>query len=395
MRIGDTIYLDHQSTTPTDRRVLAEMAPYFDERFGNPHSADHALGWDSAKAVDEAAARVARMVGADADEVVFTSGATEANNLALFGLALGASGGKRRRILVSAIEHKSVLAQARTLHDRLGYEVEIIPVDSNGVVNITTLEEAIDDNVLLVSTMLVNNEIGSIQPIRAIKHLCAAHGALLHCDGAQSPGAIDISDISEWVDLLSLSAHKMYGPKGLGALIVNRLVQGQLEPIIHGGGQQRHLRSGTVPTPLCVGMGVAAEIFASDSAVTGRENLCAIRDRFIEGVRKLGWSIHLNGPPRESRHPGNANIRFDGFSAHDILGALQPRIAASTGSACTSGFPEPSHVLTAIGLSNSDSEASIRFSLGRHTTVEDVDIAVDLIGSVLARLPRTDIDFVA
>src|SRR5690606_29506587 len=235
--------------------------------------------------------------------------------------------------------------------------------------------EALDDRVLLVSTMLVNNEIGSIQPVWEIKRLCETHGALLHCDGAQSPGAIDISEISNWVDLLSLSAHKMYGPKGLGALIVNRMLQGQLEPIIHGGGQQRHMRSGTVPTPLCVGMGAAAEIVASDLAATDRENMKALRDRFVEGLQRLGWPLHVNGPSLTDRHPGNANIRFEGFSAHDILGALQPKLAASTGSACTTGIPEPSHVLTAIGLTDLEAESSVRFSLGRHTVDKDIDEA--------------------
>ena len=386
MKIGDTIYLDHQATTPTDRRVLSAMLPYFDEQFGNPHSTDHVLGWDSAKAVNDAATKIGRMVGADADEVVFTSGATEANNLALLGLAFGTSGGTRRRILISAIEHKSVLALARILHGRHGFDVSTIPVDSSGVVSMTALKESLDDRVLLVSTMLVNNEIGSIQPIREIKHLCETHGAFLHCDGAQSPDAVDISDISNWVDLLSLSAHKMYGPKGLGALVVKRMVQSHLEPIIHGGGQQGHLRSGTIPTSLCVGMGVAAEIVASDVMATEREKIGTLRNNFVEGLRKLGWQFSLNGPLQDNRHPGNANICFAGYSAHDILGTLQPRIAASTGSACTTGDPEPSHVLMAIGLSADQAESSIRFSLGRTTTSAEIDSTIELIDEALKRL---------
>ena len=366
------------------------MAPYFGTRFGNPHSADHVLGWESAKAVEEAAAKVAHMVGGDADEIVFTSGATEANNLALLGLAYGASGGKRQRVLVSSVEHKSVLALTRILRDRLGFEVSTIPVDSNGVVHLSAFEDALDDRVLFVSTMLFNNEIGSIQPIDKIKSLCNIHGVLLHCDAAQSPSAIDISNISEQVDLLSLSAHKMYGPKGLGALFISRAVQSQVEPIIHGGGQQRHLRSGTVPTPLCVGMGVAAEIASSAPAALERENLRTLRDRFVDGLQRLNYRVHLNGPALAHRHPGNANIRFDGFSAHDILGSLQPKLAASTGSACTTGIPEPSHVLTAIGLTGEQAEASVRFSLGRYTTAEDVDNAVELVRGALESLSASE-----
>ena len=386
MRIGDTIYLDHQSTTPTDRRVLDAMVPYFNEQFANPHSAEHSLGWEAAKAVEKASSQVAALLGADGSEVIFTSGATEANNLALLGLAIGAKGGPRNRILVSAIEHSSVLEPACILRDQYGFDLEVLPVDGHGTVNLSLLGDVLDERVLLVSIMPVNNEIGTIQPIKEIYELCSSYGALLHCDGAQAPTAIDISDVAEYVDLLSLSAHKMYGPKGLGALFVHQSVSDRLRPIIHGGGQQGRLRSGTVPTPLCVGMGTAAEIIMADSAEQDRQKLSALRNRFVAGLQALDWPIWLNGPPLAERHPGNANVCFEGFSADSILAALQPKLAASSGSACTTGIPEPSHVLSAIGLSDVEEAGSIRFSLGRYTTEQDMQDAAGLIEEVLARL---------
>ena len=389
MKIGESIYLDHQATTPVDPRVLAKMSPFFENHFGNPHSADHILGWTAARAVDEAASSIAGMIGADADEIVFTSGATEANNLALVGLAHGLSEETRSRILVTAIEHKSVLAVTRVLRDRLGFDVMSIPVGSNGVIELSAVEAALDEQVLVVSAMLVNNEIGSIQPIIELSELCASYGALLHCDGAQSPGATDIDQISSAVDLLSLSGHKMYGPKGIGALYVNRAIQDKLQPIIFGGEQQGRLRSGTVPTPLCVGMGAAAELVCGEAGEREREKLNALRTEFVARVLSLDWPINLNGPELQSRHPGNANIRFDGFFAHDILGALQPNLAASTGSACTTGDPEQSHVLSAIGLNQFEAESSIRFSLGRYTTLNDVEEAVAMIDGTLKRLSAT------
>ena len=362
------------------------MMPYFSEQFGNPHSADHILGWESSKAVEGATLKIAQMIDADADEIIFTSGATEANNLALLGMARGNSEGPRRRILVSSIEHKSIFAISRILTDSLRFEVITIPVDDRGVIVLSALEEALDERVLLVSIGLVNSEIGSIQPLEKIYDLCRSCGALLHCDGAQAPSSIDLSNASQSLDFLSLSAHKMYGPKGLGALFIRRSLQEMIQPIIEGGGQQRHLRSGTVPTPLCVGMGIAAEIMSNGQMPMERETLRSLRDRFVSRLQELSFPIHLNGPPLKERHPGNANLRFEGFSAPDILNALQPRLAASTGSACTTGIPEPSHVLTAIRLTDTEADASIRFSLGRHTTGQDIDDALSLIQGTLEKL---------
>ena len=388
MKIGKTLYLDHQATTPVNVRVLAAMTPYYAESFGNPHSSDHSLGWESESAVEKAATCVARLIGADADEVIFTSGATESNNLALLGLGRRATEGKRRRILVSAIEHKCVLAAARVLQEQFGFVVELIPVDAKGFVKVAALEEALDDDVLIVSVMAVNNEVGTIQDIGRISELVRSYGAVFHSDAAQAPIAMDMKSMASHTDMLSLSAHKMYGPKGIGAIYISRELQDQIEPLIYGGGQQNGLRSGTVPVPLCVGMGAAADIFAAVEAEEKRAQLCRRRDMFIEMLNRLPWPIALNGPQGRACHPGNANIRFMEFSAYDILSTLQPHLAASTGSACTSGIPEPSHVLRAIGLSGEEAESSIRFSLGFDTTDADLAEAVRLITETLTRLTR-------
>jgi len=386
VRIDHTIYLDHQSTTPVDMRVLSAMTPYFAESFGNPHSVDHSIGWQAAQAVDAAANHIADLIGADADEIVFTSGATEANNLALLGLGRHEAQGKRKRILVSAIEHKCVLEIGRILQKHLGYCIEYLPVDSAGFVDLDSLKSVLADDVLAVSIMAVNNEIGTIQDIPKLSEIIKSCGALFHCDAAQAPCAIDLRHFSQFVDLLSISGHKMYGPKGIGALFIRRDLHGLIEPLVYGGGQQHNLRSGTMPVQLCVGMGAAAMIFDSKEAIEERTMLRRRTEEFVHKLISLQWPISLIGPSSEQRHPGNTNLRFAGFDAHDILGALQPHLAASTGSACTSGIPEPSHVLRAIGLSNDEAESSIRFSIGRGTTDADLEEAIALIDRSLSRL---------
>lgn len=386
MKIGQTIYLDHQATTPVDSAVLDEMAPYFSERFGNPHSADHSVGWGASTAIENAALRIGQLIGADADEILFTSGATESNNLAILGIGRKSASSERNRILVSSIEHKCVLASSRVLQEQHGYVVEELPVDSYGFVDLQALEDAAAEDVLLVSIMAVNNEVGTIQDIAAISEIARNKGIVFHCDAAQAPCAFDLGGFSDLVDLLSLSGHKIYGPKGIGVLFVRREIQGHVEPLIYGGGQQRYLRSGTLPVALCVGMGSAATLCFGKNAELEQALLRKQTDGFVNGLADLKWPIGVNGPPIDMRHPGNANVRFKGFDAKDILGSLQPRLAASTGSACTSGIEEPSHVLKSLGLTKEESEESIRFSLGRHTTQPDLEEAVALIDQALDNL---------
>ena len=380
-----TIYADYQATTPVDPRVLKKMTPCWENSFGNPHSSDHVIGWRAEEAVREAAASVAALIGADADEVVFTSGATEANNLALLGLARRAPGG-RRRILVSAIEHKCVLGAARALSEREGITVETIAVDSEGFVDFDVLEERVDRDVLLLSLMAVNNEVGTIQDIPRIAKLLTPHGILFHCDAAQAPCGMEVGDLATHTDLISLSAHKMYGPQGIGALYVRRDLKESIEPLIYGGGQQEGLRSGTLPMPLCVGMATAAGIMADEKSIEERSRVAQQRDSFVHLLQAGNSPVTVNGTIGPRRHPGNANIRFDGFHAQDILGVLQPRLAASTGAACASGIPEPSHVLRALGLSSTQSDSSIRFSFGRFTSYEDIEHAARLVAGALATL---------
>ena len=384
MRLTDTIYADYQATTPVDPRVLERMMPYWQESFGNPHSSDHVVGWKAAEAVRDSLTSVAGLIGADPDEIVFTSGATEANNLALLGSALRAPQ-SRRRILVSAIEHKCVLAAARVLEERQGFAVETIPVDRDGFIDLNALENMVDESVFVVSVMAVNNEVGTIQHLPAIAELLACYDILFHCDAAQAPSAIDVSRLVEYADLISLSGHKMYGPQGIGALYIRRDVQPGVEPIIHGGGQQNGLRSGTLPVPLCVGMAAAVETIRAEGG-DERRRVAWQRDLFVGLLKDCGFPVSVNGPRSEWRHPGNANLQFAGFAAQDILSSVQPQLAASTGAACTSGIPEPSRVLRALGLSADETDASIRFSFGRFTTEEEVHEAAGLVIRVLGAL---------
>ena len=379
-----TIYTDYQATTPVDPLVLEKMMPYWSESFGNPHSSDHVVGWKAAEVVQESLKVVAGLIGADADEVVLTSGATEANNLALLGLARRAPE-SRRRIVVSAIEHKCVLAAARALEEREGFTVEVVPVDQNGFIDLDTLENMVDDSVLVASIMAVNNEVGTIQDLPAIAGVLSRHEVVFHCDAAQAPCAMDVSRLVEYADLISLSGHKMYGPQGIGALYIRRDLQPGVEPVIYGGGQQNGLRSGTVPIPLCVGMAAAAEMIWAEGP-NERKKVAEQRDLFMGLLQDIVFSVAINGPAGEWRHPGNANLRFDGVAAHDILATIQPRLAASTGAACTSGIPEPSHVLRAMGLSEQEADSSIRFSFGRFTTLQEVQEAVHLVAEAVNSL---------
>lgn len=391
MKISNTLYFDHQATTPVSENIFLEISPYFRESFANPHSTSHVLGWESLRAVEHATEQISLLIGSNADEIIFTSGATESNNLALLGLAKNTliKGGKKNRIAISSIEHKCILAIGRVLKEQFGFQVEILPVTTDGMVSLPDLENTLGDDLLAVSIMAVNNEIGTIQNIKKLSKIIRSSGAFFHCDAAQAPLAMKMHNIAQDVDLLSLSGHKMYAPKGIGALYIGRDLQDSIEPLIYGGGQQLGLRSGTLPTPLCVGMGAAAEFLNSGQAESMRTQLRLKRDGFVERLANLSWAITLNGPSPEQRHPGNVNVSFSEFNAHDILNVLQPHLAASTGSACTSGIPEPSHVLKAIGLTTDEAESSIRFSLGFDTTSSDIDEAVDLIEIALQRLSST------
>ena len=380
-----TIYADYQATTPVDPRVVEIMAPYWQESFGNPHSSDHIVGWQAAKSVDQSKSSIASLIGADPDEIIFTSGATEANNLALFGLSRRATPAQRR-ILVGATEHKCVLAAARALEARENFTVEQIPVDKAGFIDLDELADRLDETTLVVSVMAVNNEVGTIQDIPRIAETVTSRGALLHCDAAQGASALDMSRLADYADLISLSGHKMYGPQGIGALYIRRDVQARIEPIIYGGGQQSDLRSGTVPVPLCVGMAAAAEILQTDEGTSERKRVAGQRDTFVNLLHASAYPVSINGPTGDRRHPGNANLQFEGHVAHDLLASLQPHLAASTGSACTSGIPEPSHVLRALGLTPTQADASIRFSFGRFTTDAEINQAATLIINCLATL---------
>ena len=291
------IYADYQATTPVDARVQDRMAPFWSRSFGNAHSNDHAFGWRAAEAVRAATDSVAALIGADRDEIIFTSGATEANNLALFGLALRRPP-RRNRILVSTIEHKCVLASARALAVREGLTVETIPVNNDGTVDVANIQARVDDDVLVVAVMAVNNEIGTVQDIADVSAILAPHGIPLHCDAAQAPCATDTRELARHAQFVSLSGHKMYGPQGIGALCIQRDLQSRIEPLIHGGGQQSGLRSGTLPLPLCVGMGEAAALLQDSESVGERTRIARQRDLLRDSL----------GP--ESRHAGDQRTSF-------------------------------------------------------------------------------------
>ncbi|MGO4712248.1 cysteine desulfurase family protein [Bradyrhizobium sp. 2TAF24] len=375
------VYLDNMASTPVDPRVVEAMAPFWSTAFGNPHSVEHAFGWQADEAVERAAASVAALIGADADEIIFTAGATEANNLAILGLAHRAPAG-RRRMLVSAVEHKSVLAAARAAAGRYGTIVEVIPVDAEGRIDLDRLAGMISEDVICVVAMAVNNEIGTVQDIPAVAAICATADVHLVCDAVQAPLGVDLDVDRCKIPLLVLSAHKIYGPKGIGALYVRRDVQNMIEPQVYGGGQQRGLRAGTLPTPLCVGFGTAAELLGTEEAIGERAMIASLRDHFEDGLRRLGHPVVINGGGA-SRHPGNSNVRFRGRDGRDLIAALQPRFAVSSGSACSSGIVEPSHVLRAIGLTGEEANSSVRFSFGRFTTEADVAAAMEALSDAI------------
>jgi len=374
------IYLDHHATTPVDPRVVDAMAPYWSEDFGNASSATHVFGWRAEEAVAIARERLASAIGAaDASEIVFTSGTTESDNLALIGLARGQRG-RRDHLVTSAVEHPAVLDTCRFLVGE-GFSQTILPVDGEGLVDPAAVEAAITDRTLVVSVMAANSEIGTLQPIEEIGRICREHGVVLHTDAAQAVGKIPV-DVQRWgVDLLSMCAHKLYGPKGVGALYIRkRRPRIVLKPLAHGGGHERELRPGTLAVPLIVGFARAVELCLADLEAEAAR-LTALREALWKRLSGALEGVACNGP-RERRLPGNLNVSFAGVSAEQLLVAL-PDVALSTGSACASGSGEPSHVLEAIGLPEEVARSSLRFGLGRSNDAEQIEwVAKRLVEAV-------------
>lgn len=376
-------YLDYQATTPMDTRVRDAMLPFFDDHFGNPHSINHTFGWRAADAVRIARRRVAEFIGADDDEIVFTSGATESCNLAVRGIAK-ASSGNRNRVITSATEHPAVLETVRDL-ERAGYEVTILPVCPDGLLDLADLEYALDDRTALVSIMAANNEIGVLQPVEEISRLCRASGALFHTDATQGPGRIGI-DVDAWgVDLLSLSAHKFYGPKGIGALYVRDGTP--IQPIVTGGGQELGLRPGTVPVPLSVGFGMACRI-ASEQWREDVGRMSRLTQRLVEGIQSVCPRIQFFGHLNR-RLPGSLSMGFPGIPADTVIEMVSDRIAISSGSACSSGWAEPSKILLALGLEPETATTGVRISLGRFTDNAEIDTAINALSDVAAVTSET------
>jgi len=374
------VYLDYSATTPIDPRVVDAMLPFLREDFGNPASRSHAYGWRAEEAVEAARANVAALVNCDAKEIVWTSGATESINLALKGAAHFYKE-KGRHVITIKTEHKATLDTCREL-EREGFEVTYLDVQENGLIDFSVLEQAIRPDTILVSVMYVNNEIGVIQDIPRIGALCRAKGIIFHVDSAQATGkvAIDLSTLQ--VDLMSFSAHKTYGPKGVGALFVRRKPRIRLEAQIHGGGHERGMRSGTLPTHQIVGMGEAFRL-AKEEMATENERIRSLRDRLWSGLSEME-AVYLNGD-LEHRVPHNLNVSFNYVEGESLLMGIKD-VAVSSGSACTSASLEPSYVLRALGRSDELAHSSIRFSVGRFTTEEDIDFTVALLKDKVAKL---------
>ena len=374
------IYLDYSATTPVDPRVAERMIPWLVEKFGNPASRSHAYGWEAEKAVEEARDNVAALVGADPKEIVWTSGATESNNLAIKGAAQFYQG-KGKHLITVKTEHKAVLDTMREL-ERHGFEVSYLDPQENGLVDLEQFKAAIRPDTILASVMFVNNEIGVVQPIEQMGEICRAKGVLLHVDAAQATGKVGIDLSKLKVDLMSFSAHKTYGPKGIGALYVRRKPRIRLEAQMHGGGHERGMRSGTLATHQIVGMGEAFR-FAREEMASENERIRMLRDRLWKGLSDIE-QVFLNGDI-EQRVPHNLNISFAFVEGESLMMAIKD-VAVSSGSACTSASLEPSYVLRALGRQDALAHSSIRFTKGRFTTVEEIDYTVQLLHRQIAKL---------
>ena len=375
------IYLDYAATTPVDPRVAAKMIPYLTELFGNPASRSHAYGWVAEEAVELAREQVATLIGADPKEIVWTSGATESNNLAIKGAARFYAASRGKHLITQKTEHKAVLDTCREL-EREGFTVTYLDVEPNGLIDLEKLAAAIRPDTVLVSTMYVNNEIGVIQDVAAIGALCREKGVIYHVDAAQAAGKVEIDLAKTPIDLLSLSAHKSYGPKGIGALYVRRKPRVRLEALIHGGGHERGLRSGTLPTHQIVGMGEAYAI-ARNSMAVENERIRWLRDRLWAGLSTME-EVYLNGD-LDARVPHNLNVSFNYVEGESLLMGIK-QLAVSSGSACTSASLEPSYVLRALGRNDELAHSSIRFSIGRFTTEAEVDTTIALVTDAVAKL---------
>ena len=374
------IYMDYSATTPIDPRVADKMIPYLREQFGNPASRSHMYGWTAEKAVEEARGHVAALVNADPREIIWTSGATESNNLAIKGAAQFYKT-KGKHIITVKTEHKSVLDTVREL-ERIGFEATYLEPQDNGLITVEQLAAAVRPDTILVSVMLVNNEIGVIQPIDEIGAFCRSKGIIFHCDAAQATGKVVIDLQKTKVDLMTFTAHKTYGPKGVGALYVCRKPRVRLEAQMHGGGHERGLRSGTLPTHQIVGMGESFRIAKEEMDVEiGR--IKALRDRLAKGLQEIE-EVYINGD-MDHRVPHNLNVSFNYVEGESLIMAIKD-IAVSSGSACTSASLEPSYVLRALGRSDELAHSSIRFTIGRFSTEADIDFAVNLLKSKVHKL---------
>jgi cysteine desulfurase len=381
------VYLDNQATTRCDPRVVEAMLPWFTEHFGNPHSVEHVMGIEAEAAVEDARAQVAALVGADQKELVFTSGATESNNIAIKGAARFAGSGERRRVVTAATEHKCVLEAVADLAAE-GFEPVFLPVRSDGLLDPEVLRTALEVPTLLVSIMAVNNETGVIQDIPTLAAVAKQAGALFHTDIAQAAGKVPV-DLSGWkVDLASISGHKIYGPKGVGALYVRRRPRVRLTPLFSGGGQERGLRSGTLPAPLIVGLGEASRLAQAEMAGESKR-IGELRDRLLQGLREVIPGLQVNGS-MVARIPGNLNVTFPAVSAADLMGRV-PDLCVSTGSACSSAAIEPSYVLRAMGLSDDAASRTLRIGIGRFTSPADVDYTVAALAAAHAGAPAPTI----
>ena len=379
------IYLDYQASTPVDPRVSRVMLEVTEQDFANPSSESHSAGWSARARIENSRAAIGEAIGCEADEIVFTSGATEADNLGVLGAAIGAPEG-RRRILVGATEHMAVLEPAFAA-ERFGFTVELLPVDGNGLLDLDHLRRTLSDDVAVVSVMWVNNEIGTIQPLDEIVRASSTAGAFVHTDATQAPAALDIDITGLGVDAASFSSHKIYGPKGIGALYLSAAAPWRPKPLLFGGGQEDGLRPGTLPTPLCAGFAEAFSIIAAEGE-SARNHIASLRDELAEALKSRAPCLIVTVDSTLG-HPGNLHVQFDDVDANDLLFRLQPHLAASTGSACTSGQMHESHVLKALGKTLREARQGVRLSIGRFSTRQEIERAAVLIADAVQAIRET------